>query len=184
MFNGDATDESGNHDATSSSGITYSAGKDGDAAFSDSDASYIDISSISLSDFTYSFWAKVNTSASSNITMMKEVGMDSYWIMIRSGGVNKFLIRIGASGTVSTVNYSPTGNFDHYVVTRDDDHLEMYINNVRVINNTSCPTTSMQVERLNNSTDYVEDAPEAIDQMRIFNRGITSSEVATLYNEV
>jgi len=32
MFNGDATDESGNHDATSSSGITYSAGKDGDAA--------------------------------------------------------------------------------------------------------------------------------------------------------
>ena len=192
----DATDETGSYDGTPSNVNFNVAGKFGNAGEFNGSSSKIQLPQTYGAEgetFSYSFWINTTTNGTS-------LTSDEYIISKRNGS-NTFHINITDSGKLMVNDWRGTpvvrvqstttvtdGTWRHIVFTYNNTVGRVYINGVQ---ETSMDFTGDLVTQSisNGNTIGLFDAggrayTGSIDQVRIFNRAITATEVTTLYNEV
>jgi len=188
-FEGNANDTSGNGNNGIEHGVTYTIGKIGKAATFDGVNDYIQVTnSITLNTSKYSLSCWVNFS---NVKQQVFIDKRNGWKMrnFSLALTDKSIIE-GCSG--DGTNYFVYGNnsviineFYHIVLTYDQQNLKLYVNGIEK-NNTHCTTTT----NIGNGDILIGCHGESdfyfkgtIDQLRIYNRSITQSEIQELFNE-
>jgi hypothetical protein len=199
----DATDESGSYDGTPTSVNFNVAGKFGNAASWNGTNSFmsVPISFNTNAAYSISFWAKLGVGSNDHC----------YFWQIASGGTSQTALQLAPdnygtnnlfrfyfnhqgvtnSGTSSIPTFTPTGGWQHFVGTFDGSSLgNLYVDGVNVQSNFALsPKANVDTNLLvggnliyGGSTQYK--ILTGLDQIRIFNKALSSTEVTTLYNEV
>ena len=170
-------------------------GKIGTAASFNGSSSKIVLptSTFSPSTFTLSAWCNVTSDTDEN-TILELLDNQSYPnhtnIVLSAGSTgtsSRFLFR---NYLANQYDYSPTGTvqknvWKHYAMTYDGSTVKSYINGSLVdsasftLSNTVGTISSIQLG-LSSGNRYLNGK---IDQVRIFNKALSSSEVTTLYGE-
>ena len=203
----DATDESGNYNGTPTSVNFNVAGKFGNAGsfngLQTSSASYLDISSSTTSTVcTISFWFNTTNKDSNSGTLIDGGGGSSAntGFAIYVAATTGYLAIGFTSGTVGQgQNITATtdvadGNWHNIVLSlASDNTYSLYLdgNSTPELTGTRTKFTVGQSQNLSinrfgtNPASIGASAYDgSIDEIRIFNKALTSSEVTTLYNEV
>ena len=194
----DATDQTGSYDGTPTNVNFNVAGKFGNAGSFNGSNSKIELANLGIagsSARTISAWVNVSSLASHQTIFQfgSNASKSRFGIDITTAGkieVTTFGRDITTSATQIT-----TGNWHHVVVLYNGGSIEgantdIYIDgSVVSVSNAGTTTSSLSTTNSNysigcdtlNSRHFFNGS---IDQVRIFNRAITSTEVETLYNEV
>ncbi len=191
QFNGNVSDLSGNYNGTVTTAGTYVAGKINLARNRGSN-------NIPVMGYTSS-----SAGAVSGWLKYDEVPTQGYSALIgdfrKNGafGINicasnvpsGFVGLLGIGGTTTNFGALPSaGEWHHIVVSRNaSQDYTVYIDGVQSGTTQNVPYTDVTVitpelGRTNNSNIYLLQGLQ--DQVRFFNRALSSSEVTTLYNEV
>jgi len=197
-LNGDATDLSGNYNGTATS-VTYVAGQFGDAGSFNGSSSYIDTNytPAAISTHSVSIWFKTDISAVRRglFSDFSSAGTGySTRLNLGISALNKFEFVIG-NGTdawtdTTTINALPylNGVWNNVVLVISGTSVKLYANDSLIANLTStiaAGTAGTQSISLGRPGDYNGlYFNGSIDQVRIFNKAISASEVTTLYNEI
>jgi hypothetical protein len=187
-FDGDAKDKSGLANHGVNYGATYTAGRKGQAANFDG-ASYIEIlNSASLdfstdSVFSISLWSKVEDLSKRRYILTRG---DGFNLQIDE---NFYRLYLGNYNNIDT-KQKPILNkweFVTLVVSFPERKIEIYLNGILVVSKT------LSYSSFNYYSNYLfsiggDDRGGAkfkgnIDDIRIYNRALTASEVEALYNE-
>ena len=196
----DATDESGNYDGTPTSVNFNVAGKFGNAGEFNGSSSYIDTTYTipASSTYTISAWFKTSTTNTQEIIIADfDASGSGLTVRFTLGFVssNNFFINMGngsSSWSSYTTNALPyrDGNWHNIVTVWNGTNVKLYAdgNTTPIADLTStvsagaAGTSPLNFGRAGDvSGSYFNGS---IDQVRIFNKALTSSEVTTLYNEV
>ena len=197
----DATDESGNYDGTPSNVNFNVAGKFGNAGDFNGSSSYISVPNSAgnnISTFSVSFWFKTSGQGSTG-TLVNNGGADStqtgWYIAILSTGFLRFVTSQSGNSpnNIGTTNYAD--NSWHNVVLAytavgvGTSTYNMYVdgNSTPEISGTNgrFTTTSTQPLTIGRfARTSVGFFNGSIDQVRIFNKALSSTEVTTLNDEV
>jgi hypothetical protein len=196
-LNYDGSDAGDNYNGTASN-VTFNApGYIDYAASFDGSSSQITVTSTATSpiDFTarsYSFSCWVNTTSTTYQTILSKYGnSDTY---------RAFSLNINANGTIQAkersggTSYNTTstgtvnnGSWNHIVLTKSSTNTIIYINgsldenNANTVTSNSGSTEPFRIGAENTASPEWFDGK--IDQVRIFNKALSSSEVTTLYGE-
>jgi len=182
-LDGNALDESGNFNGTPTS-VTYGAGRFGQAGVFNGTSSYTDIPyslTLDKSNCAVSLWFKTSTSGFRTLfSLLKEMYLTAN--MNASGGINAG----DGIATISTPLTYIDGNWHHIIVGKFAGILRVYIDGVLVISDTvtrACSTTAYysSIGGYRSVGAWEQFFNGSIDQVRIFNRALTASEVQTLY---
>jgi hypothetical protein len=201
-FNGNANDASGNGFNGTVYGATLSTNRFGytnQAYLFGGPSAYITVpfsSTVFSNDFTTSVWFKANDYANGFPTLLYE---ENQSLTLQIGG-----LACGCSGPGHLVSYSayaaatfswfldraqqtPIGTYCQVVITKAGTNVTMYLNSqVAVTGFVSNPTTQPG-NTLWIGRSQTEDVPGAyvfhgtLDDIRIYNRALSSNEVAQLY---
>ena len=197
-LNSNGNDLGGNYNANVGSNITFqsSGGKYGGYAQAGTTGGYAngvtyygDGLSNQLkpsTNFSYSWWFK---NPSSNFTSITIHGSECFWYFRMSN--NQINVRHYNTGSSTNINftgsYTDSGGWNHAVVTNPSGtgNTKLYINNSLVQQDYSVTSTASYQESQKRITITPDEGTATnIDQVRIFNKEISSTEVSTLYNEV
>ena len=189
-LNGDATDLSGNYNGTATN-VTYVTGQFGDAGSFNGSSSKIVVPSgfpLGSSERSVSCWVK-STNTTSNQTLLQYGvgGTPYYFFVFRLNGLNNSSLEFSDWNSEYSVSASSIfdGEFHHCVLTYNGSLMQFYLdgNTLGGTNSTSLNTQagSVGIGAYNTGTVSLNGQ---LDQVRIFNKAITSTEVRTLYNEV
>ena len=192
----DATDESGNYDGTATNVNFNVAGKFGNAAEFNGSSGIIDIPTIpnitgSGSNFSFSAWINFDGSSGDRFIMsfrensFVEIGFNSGY----SPRKLEFKVNDGANKTVLVNESEITNNTWHHIclTAESSGNLTAYLDG------TSKGTTAIgsigNAGQQNSIGAYNTGTPAGyftgkIDQVRIFNKALTGTEVTTLNDEV
>jgi hypothetical protein len=200
-FNGNANDESGNGNNGTVYGATLTADRFGNpnSAYSfDGISNYIKASSTNLptAERTVSLWFKANT-------ISNKPGLLGYggnacgtsWFF----AFNFTYYYNGAHCAVNSIVYNvpsePISDWYHWVVTTDSSGTKMYVNGILVASNTTFVNNTYVNERdlgigvISSPSGYVPYTDYNVgyfngilDEIRIYNRALSSDEVNALYN--
>jgi hypothetical protein len=204
-----ANDSLGAYNGTAQGGLTYTAGKSGNAFTFNGTTAYVSLPNDSLnlpSKFSYSFWINSNDTTSGSKIVVGNVqsprsiygffhgyeigtGSGKYYFYFRNG----FNVQI----FVETTNVVNNGNWNHIVVTYNPNNLttgaQIYVNGtINIQGNTlglvspigySSPMKSCIGAR-DHSGAAVNFLPNGtiLDEVTVWNKELTSTEVTTLYN--
>jgi hypothetical protein len=144
-------------------------------------------------DFSVSTWVKgTETLAGGAGTQIIGKGdgyaQDSGWkiIQFEYSGSNYYQFKIGNGGSSATASKSKTDNNWHLLTgVKTEDYISLYFDGVLIQNNPhsidiASTSTNLYLGRKGSSaTEYFQGS---IDQVQIFNRALSSSEVLNLYN--
>ncbi|MGL5890151.1 MAG: LamG-like jellyroll fold domain-containing protein, partial [Bacteroidia bacterium] len=209
-FNGNLNDLSGNSNHITSASGNYTAdrfGASGSAYLLDgiNDSLVIPVPQFApiQGDFTISFWYKTNTSAIMNLFSSKQSASDTtdnFEIQLNSHNTyyqeyykqlwyQTFVYWNGTGQGANAVaegapGFFTKGEWSHFVITRNVDTLRIYRNHslyTLSLNNTFAGT-------LGDATDLIFSAAPfrfkgAIDEMRLYNRGLSQVEIDKLWFE-
>jgi hypothetical protein len=199
-LNYDGSDAGGNYNGTPTN-VTFNApGYIDYAASFNGSSSLISAPNNSLltqTQFSVSVWVNHN-SASSYRTIISNYGYtvangESGWIIVLNAGkVRVFNVVSGASYYVDSTASVPGGVFTNIAVTNTQSQVKIYINGL--LDSTHTMNGFVFNLAINNYLTigaYKYDAAGSpnsifsgkIDQLRIFNKALSSSEVTTLYGE-
>lgn len=201
---GNASDSSGNSKTlTNVNTVSYSSAKINNGAdFGSSNTnkrlSINDDLGIDGGNISISFWVKMNTEISSGfITLIQHGGVSSYvndtvWYDY-GGGTRKlsfFRQRQNVNGTKIDYNITlGTDNWYHIVYTYDGTNLRGYINGSLVAGPTSASGNGnagtidcFNVGALYAYGGYEKFSSAKIDEVGVWSRALSSTEVSTLYN--
>jgi len=191
----DATDETGSYDGTASNVNFNVAGKFGNAAVFNGSSSGINLPSSlnanvidATGAFSISMWINANDISTiqylfcANTTNNIDLGINS-----DSQGVGKIVWTVyntSYSYLISTTTIT-TNTWYNIVVTYNNGSRELFINGV----SQGTATKTLVESSIEPTLGYRNTGGSVrfngkIDQVRIFDRAITSDEVETLYNEV
>ena len=195
----DATDESGSYDGTPSNVNFNVQGKFGNAGSFNGSSSVIDISASAgfpSSVYTVSMWLKINdvtaykgfflNVSSSNLT--NQIG-----VVLNSGRIDIYSVVSNNNNTLDKIETTPqtafVNNTWYNVVIIADRSLtnkvQVFVNNTENTYNyapNSSGTTGYSTAKIGFADgNYFSGS---IDNVRIFNKSLSSSEVTTLYDEV
>jgi hypothetical protein len=191
----DATDESGSHNGTPTSVDFNVEGKYGLAGGFNGSSSKIVLpnSSFQTSAFTVSAWCNVTANGSENSIFEftdTNSGNNQSTVLLSAGNASnssRFLIRNTTSNEYSHApSGTPATGWNHYCLTFDGSTAKSYINGSEVnsasfsITNTIASTSEVLLGL--SATDRFLNGK--IDQVRIFNKAVSASEVGKLYAEV
>jgi len=203
-----ANDSLGTYNGTAQGGLTYSAGKSGNAFTFNGTNAYVSLPDNSLnftSKFSYSFWAKSSDTTNYGVVVGNmqsartpfgffhgyEISFDlgKYFFYFRSGTNIQYI-----HYTTGVVN---NGNWNHIVITYDPNNLttgaKIYVNGtLNIQSNTlglvtpigySSPMKACIGAR-NHSGSAVNPLPNgtSIDELNAWNKELTSIEITELYN--
>jgi hypothetical protein len=198
-FENDETDLSGNYDGTGNE-IQYAAGRYGQAASFNGSSSYISglptLTNPSGSSFSVSLWVNTN-STDKNIfggVVDEPVEYDSIFrIRVNSSGQAFTDYRPSQEAVISTVEINGStsisdGNWHHIVSIVTDSQIKLYVDGSEASNSPKSITgttnvTNAVIGALNNRGTIQDYLDGKIDQVRIFNKALSASEVTTLYQE-
>ena len=199
-----ATDSLATYNGTAQGGLTYSAGKSGNAFTFNGTTSAITLPTNSMNsltgDFSLSLWWYINGTVPSGVALFSAEYLNAgklYGFHLLSGasqimnvyicnGVNT--TQIGLAGK----NYTGLGGqWHHVVVTRKASTGTKYYNNGVLISSdtstqnpvfTSGVIPSIGGNYLNGSLNYPISNLDKIDEVNIWNKELSSTEVTELYN--
>ncbi len=204
-------DSLGTYNGTAQGGLTYSTGKSGNAFTFNGINSRIDLPTASFNslttDFSVSAWTlyPIGYIGSYTIPIFNNMSATSwfsagggFWVTLY-GDVIQF--RIGNKSTMSILTYT-TGlsmgynTFFHIAVTRSNGRSCIYFNGSLVASNTDAVNPVYYTSGVNTTTptigaikmpNGVQDGYYAplntkIDELNIWNKELTSTEVTDLYN--
>jgi hypothetical protein len=186
QLDNDATDDTGSYNGTASS-VTFDGGRYGSSAVFNGSNSYISTPALGLvGDVAYSIsaWVFLNTSSqTSGIYVIWDgtatVGRHIFF-KVQSGALS--IGNYGASITASTS--IPTNQWSNVVVSREvGGSTTLYVNGASVA------TGSMSLNLINNTGKIgtVNGSAEMfngkIDQVRIYDKALSSTEVSSLYED-
>jgi len=186
---------SGNH-GTAGGSATTTTGKFGNGGDFSSSGRYVDLGSpaafnFGSGDFTYACWIKTTNFAAIQRVIAKDANGTPYRALsLLTSKVAQFACRdssnnnLSASGTTIVAD----GNWHHLVGVRNGSSALIYVDGVQDGTGTNASTgdtnisTSTRIAARNAASPpyYVG----LIDDARIYNRALTATEVALLYNLV
>jgi hypothetical protein len=186
-FCGNANDASGNGNNGTVNGATLTADRFGNAnsAYSfDGVNDYIEVTSINFgtgNQHTVSVW--VNLSSALN------AGFPQHYILDNGTTIGGFYLNTDVNETQFGCNSSYTnlnlGSWYHFTVVRNGNSYGLYINGQFIGNFANCSTqfltsVSLLIGKSNANTEY---ANCKIDDIGIWNRALTASEIQQLYTQ-
>ena len=198
QLDGNANDKGGSYNGTASN-LTYSQGYINDAGDFNGSNSYIYAANSvqqPTKNFSASVWVYLNSNPSGGYGIVgnfksgasPQVG----WVIARSSADTKF--SFWADGTANSnggkvvgTTVIQTGVWYHVVGTYDGTNVKIYVNGSleNSVAYSSTPGTTDQPLVIGrwygNYNDYYTDGQ--IDQVRIFSKALSASEVLTLFNE-
>ena len=185
-LDGNATDLSGNYNGTATD-VIYGTGKFGQGAVFDGTDKYITTGvSITNIAYTISYFVKPT---------LLQVNADSNHLGFRSGGAswNQFY---APNTDGSSCNFTVSGNikisftglststYNHILVSVDvSGNAIGYLDGVEVGTATGCTITASNELYIGKYYGSSNSTTATIDQVRIFNKALTPTEVTALYNE-
>lgn len=199
MLDNNATDISGNYNGTESY-ITYNTGQYGGGAVFNGSSSYItaDKSMFGTGDgvanlWSISLWFKTDGSVTASRTLIGTKGNSAqagFFLYMLSGGQIRYYEGNTSSNSqqlTTTATYDDS-NWHNIVITRSGttDVLTMYIDGTEVI----APTTMTNPHTSHNFNLHIGRYPASaiffwdgsIDQVRIYNSALSSTDVTNIYN--
>ena len=195
-FNGNANDASGNgYDGTPSGGVTYTADRFGNpnsAVSFDGINGLITTPQLNFAGSTtvsVSLWLKANVQAQSPATYYLAIdntafGVAHSYYPYPQPGLNQIGFGVQSGTTPGTAGgYITPGNWYHFVGTYDGTTIRAYING-SLIQQTSLsgpmnnPNSPLNFGSLSPSPYYWNGS---LDDVRVYNRALTGSEVTQLY---
>ena len=192
----DATDESGSYDGTPTDVNFNVAGKFGNAGSFNGSSSKIEVQGITgmgANDFTYSCWFNTNSTAVSNFNILTPYTADHffYGIQIYSTTIGAYSLNASAGGEyiISNSGTITTGTWYHvaYVKSSTAGHI-LYLNGSVVASDSNFTGNMYNPAGYNSlwigNAQNIQYFNGKIDQVRTFNKALSSTEVTTLYNEV
>ena len=186
----DATDESGNYDGTPSNVNFNVAGKFGNAGSFNGSSSVIDLGSPLLGQtHSVSLWFNADSIAT-------DTEGDILFAQYTDGVTGRYIIsiytntmRIFVGGSpIQTISATWTANaWTHFVIVKNSSGYEAFVNGSSIGTSSltsNIDTASNTTIGAGRFTSPFKVFPGKIDQVRIFNKALSSTEVTTLYNEV
>jgi sugar lactone lactonase YvrE len=172
-------------------GVTYAAGKVGQAFSFDGTNQYVEVPNSSLwnfssNDFSIEFWLNFDGRDSTFVGHDNGGGTQNKWIFYLNNGNLAFHLNGPSTNSVNigSFPYSFTaGQWYHLALTRSGSTYTFYVNGVslgaavdtQVIPDASAPLTIGQAEGLG----YLHGL---MDEIAIFNRALSAEEIAGIYN--
>ena len=189
-YTGDGTpdDALGNYNGTLVNGATYGTGKISQGFSFDGVNDFVDCDSISeinsSSTVSYSYWGK-KTASNKHLLVGSQTSItNGFWLSWWSDGNVYCSARNG--------NYSYTSyalpfdtNWHHFVGVYNGTSVKIYIDGVlQVTNTTGVPTTLSSTSGNDFNIGYLESkyTDGNIDEVGVWNRELSASEVTELYN--
>jgi len=198
---GNASDSSGNGHTLTNTSVSYTTSKINNGGSFDGSSSVFRNSSLSYngeSSISYSVWVKYNSLPTSGnfisiVSKYSVTGSGGYDLRLyNDGGTMKLQVQFaysGGSNNLLTYTTTPTtGVWYHYVATRNNSTSVLYINGTSVATLAQTSKTFGNIEndltvgalRLSGVTDRYTNG--YIDEVGIWNKALTSTEVTELYN--
>ena len=198
VYNADnnANDSFGTNNGTAIGGLTYNTGKINQAFFGNGSNAYVELPNNCLNftgDFSVSTWVKTNAGTNNTIVgnYVSSGGDRGYIIAIKNNNDIDFSVYNGA--TIVSLSYTNAATFisqfNHiYVERKAGVGSKIYLNNVLVASNSSTVNPSYA------TTHYPAICASGVpgnifwhmnggvDATIIWNRALTTNEIADLYN--
>ena len=188
-LNGDATDLSGNYNGTATN-VTYVSGLFGDAGSFNGSSSEVTVSSnaLNINTISLSAWIKLSSlSGYQQIISNYSTDNKGWGFRINDGGRLAYTTEVGVIIGTTVLSIETWYNVV-CTVSSSDNSTKLYINGSLDGSTTytaslyGASNTNFHIGSFGNvDVQYLNGS---IDQVRIFDRAITSTEVTTLYNEV
>ena len=193
MLDNNATDISGNYNGTEVN-ITYNTGEYGGAAVFNGSSSYINLGSTiddplrTSGEFGVSLWANTN-SYTSNSPIIKL--LNDIYLLILYNSSNEIECRVlNSSGVLSTITHSVSLNtWCHIVWTGNSTNgVTLYLNGSSVGNAAwngtffTYTNTNYKLNTLGYNGAGAGYYDGKIDQVRIYNTALSSTDVSNIYN--
>lgn len=142
-------------------------------------------------NYTFSAWFKTDTlGVMQTIYAFNSPLTYQSAIFIHSGGTNNIRIFSTGSNYYSSNNIYTNNQWYHIAVTKSSTNgIVAYLNGVSIINESTATANNLQPAGGDNRIGAYKTSAESlwfngsIDQVRVFNKAISASEVTTLYNE-
>ena len=195
-LNGEALDSSSFAWSTTDNAVTYSTGKIGQAATGFSETQKIDIDSdldFALTDMTISFWMNMRDYVTPNRQnpIGKAYGGDGSFTIESNGNINFYFGGSGSNNQPYTQAGSGSsaieGVWEHWAITRNraTRQIQWYKNGVAsgdvfTYNSTYDPVHSDY--SLTIGDNYRDPLNGTIDEVMIWNRSLSASEVSQVYS--
>lgn len=194
-----APDSTGTRTGTLTNGATWTTGRSGNAVALDGVNDYVALPTFDVtgSRLTIAAWLR-NGSFPSGVSqrfVSKASGTaasSTYWMLAQttSGGAARlqFRLRTGSSTTTLTATSGtlPVNTWYHAVATYDGATMRLYLNGVEVgataKTGTLATSTSVPVS-IGRSPEGSNYMTGAIDDVRLYDRALTTSQIAALLNE-
>ena len=183
-FNGNANDLTSNgRDFTVYGDTTLTNGKDNSSysAYSfDGNGDYLETANIpSFDNYTISLWAKPASSGTYE-AMFSSYNDSSYGFQIDLSSGNFHIRKAGASGGNIVLSTAQLGVWTFIAFTYDGTNSIGYINsdNESPVSGGTTEFNRFRIGRNRNGNTYFSGA---IDELRIYNRALTASEISSLY---
>jgi Tfp pilus assembly protein PilE len=189
-FNGNANSSVGALNGTvfGASPTTGQNGQPNNAYNFDGTSNYISVAdsdALSLGDFTLSAWIQTTGTNAARVINKEATSGSNYGILIVS--LKAYFFVDGTWGSHYIANVGPNlndNNWNNVVATRSGSTLYLYVNGVQIGTRPSSTTATLdntaalEIGRLYTSSQYF---PGKIDDVRIYGRALSSTEVQTLY---
>jgi len=197
-----ANDSLGVYNGTAQGGLTYTAGKSGNAFTFNGTNAYVKLPNSAfnslIGDFSASFWFYGNGSGT-NQAILSNVGYNGVMakgFLILQQSTYEIALSINNSGVNSSLQTTAITNsaWHHIVVTRlGSTRSRIYIDNVLVAsntdtrnpdyftNNTPCIGALDYNPNYALTTYYCANGTK-IDELNVWNKELTATEITTLYN--
>jgi len=190
----DATDESGSYNGTPSNVNFNVEGKFGLSGAFNGSSSRIQLPSnfnLANNSFSFSFWLANSQTSSSYPSYFicsdtSSTTTNTNLAIGREDSTGKLSFNFFNNGLLSSTSVSTDGTWQHWVCTYDasTNSRKIYINGSLDNSDTSASDFLGTSNLVLGQYRQLIWALGKIDQVRIFNKAITSTEVTTLYNEV
>ncbi len=190
-FEGDATDSSGNGYDGTATDVTYVAGQVDQAAQFNNSSSKIEVASLANnlpggnSARSVAFWVYRTGTDNGNMVSWGTTFTTARRFSVLHEG-NGLLRVIGAWYDRDSTHYVPTNSWEHIVVTYDGSNLRFYVNGS--LNDTvaagAYDTDASKMLRMGINTEGADGEwfGGMLDEVRIYSRELSASDVTELYN--
>ena len=195
-LDGTADDETGTYDGTFTN-PNYGNGEFLYGGVFDGSSSYVSglptLTNVS-SEFSVSLWLKYTTNPSSGFKYVfggiKEQGSNDsiVGIVVNDSGNIGYFTRGSNSSTLHQIVSSAdfTNGWHNVVISSDSTSMSLYVDGDNIDTLSVSPTITVDnsvLGAINSRGTIEEHFPCLIDQIRVFNKAVSPSEVTTLYNE-
>jgi hypothetical protein len=188
-FNGNANDSSGNSHNGTVTGASLTPGQNGstNGAYRFTAATQTIVTTVPAitNQLSASAWINPSSYPSERSTIIQGMNANSYYVSLNTdGSLQAYWANTTSPGYHSSgANTVPLNSWSHVVVVWDGQNVELYVNSLlktRVVTGGIGPSaTTLNVGAETAARQFLG----SIDDLRIYDRALTSSEIAGLYAE-